>query len=102
MKSSRDKDQGVPAAWFAIYWLGALAWLLVWKGAAYPEAVIVRKYLGMAEPTASLTWWAGAAGSAALAIVWLSYFLLRKRRVKAWLESMTCVVKTCLARKSLS
>ena len=75
---SFTNDNGTPAYFFVIFWLSGMAWLLAWKGSTNAETVIIRKYLGMTEPSASPIWWTGAAGIAAVVVVWLAYLLLRK------------------------
>ena len=77
---SNANNSGARASLFVIYWLCVLAGLLAWKGSAYSEIVIIRKYLGMTEPSTSLTWWAGAAGIAILLIVWTGCLLFRWTR----------------------
>jgi hypothetical protein len=68
---------------FVIFWLCILAALLAWKGSNYSEAVLIRRYLGMTDPSASFLWWFGAGCIAALAIVWSGCVLVKKARARA-------------------
>jgi hypothetical protein len=95
-KISYTKNQETPAYLFVMLWLSTLAGLLAWKGSTYSETVLIRKYLGMTEPSTSHTWWTGAAGIVAVVSVWLGYLLFRKVRAGIGSDSMTYAPKKLL------
>lgn len=91
---SGPSTQGSHSYLFVIFWLCILASLLAWKGSTFAESFIIRRYLGMTEPSASPLWWMGAGCVSALVIVWLGCMLLSKARPKGGIHSLSYVTKS--------